>query len=81
MNDDEHHCLHHESRHQLGVARELIEKRAAETVALTLGHLGTLVVMQRQAGLPAGVRLATLIHINAQAAEGCAFCFRLDQFV
>jgi 6-phosphofructokinase 2 len=34
---------------QLAAARSLIEKRAAEAVALTLGHLGALLVMQRQA--------------------------------
>jgi 6-phosphofructokinase 2 len=34
---------------QLAAARSLIEKRAAEVVALTLGHLGALLVTQRQA--------------------------------
>lgn len=34
---------------QLAAARSLIEKRAVETVALTLGHLGALLVTQRQA--------------------------------
>jgi 6-phosphofructokinase 2 len=34
---------------QLAAARSLIEKRAAEAVALTLGHLGALLVTQRQA--------------------------------
>jgi 6-phosphofructokinase 2 len=38
-----------ERQHQLAAARNLIEKRAAETVALTLGHLGALLVTQRQA--------------------------------
>jgi 6-phosphofructokinase 2 len=34
---------------QLAAARSLIENRAVETVALTLGHLGALLVTQRQA--------------------------------
>jgi 6-phosphofructokinase 2 len=34
---------------QLAAARSLVESRAAETVALTLGHLGALLVTQRQA--------------------------------
>ncbi len=38
-----------EREQQLAAARNLIEKHAAETVALTLGHLGALLVMQRQA--------------------------------
>ena len=38
-----------EREQQLAAARNLIEKQAAETVALTLGHLGALLVTQRQA--------------------------------
>ncbi len=38
-----------EREQQLAAARSLIEKRAVETVALTLGHLGALLVTQRQA--------------------------------
>jgi 6-phosphofructokinase 2 len=38
-----------EREQQLAAARNLIEKRAVETVALTLGHLGALLVTQWQA--------------------------------
>jgi 6-phosphofructokinase 2 len=38
-----------EREQQLAAARSLIEKRAVQTVALTLGHLGALLVTQRQA--------------------------------
>jgi 6-phosphofructokinase 2 len=38
-----------EREQQLAAARNLIEKQAAETVALTLGHLGALLVTPRQA--------------------------------
>jgi 6-phosphofructokinase 2 len=37
-----------EREQQLAAARSLIEKRAVQTVALTLGHLGALLVTQRQ---------------------------------
>jgi 6-phosphofructokinase 2 len=47
-----------EREQQLAAARTLIEKQAVETVALTLGHLGALLVTQRQAfyapALPVG---------------------------
>lgn len=64
---------------QLAAARSLIEKRAVETVALTLGHLGALLVTQRQAFYAPALPVTPVSVVGAGDSFLGAMVWSLDE--
>jgi 6-phosphofructokinase 2 len=63
---------------QLAAARNLVEKRAAEAVALTLGHLGALLVTQQQSFYAPALPLKPVSVVGAGDSFLGAMVWSLD---